>query len=280
MTHSKTTMMLGAAVLALAVATPASAQQGNTNVKVRGDTAAYVDYSSDAETITKQEVERTLDKAGDSIKRAADKVAGAADNEMQAATAVQLNDTQISQNDSAGFMIGKPVMNAAGERVGTVHDLILSRSGSIDALIVADGGRMMIGDKKAAFPFSVVNGRDAEGGVLTSITEEQIDQAKSFDYDMTAQADAQTQIRAPGQSGARDLLGAKIEDADGKNIGTVRDLAINAGGVSKVVIAYDQILGLGGKRAAVDYQGLNLSPDDKGRLAVTLSAPQAAMLSR
>lgn len=279
MKHTKKTIMMGAAALALVVATPAMAQETNTNMKVRGDTAVYKSYTADEETITKKEVERTLEKAGDSIKRATDRVVNAVEGNAQTATTVQLNDTNVSQNNSADFLIGKAVMDATGERIGTVHDLILSDTGSVDALIVADGGRLVFGDKKAAFNFSAINGRDANGGVLTSITQEQIDQAKSFDYDITAQADAATQVKAPGQTSVRELIGAKITGPDDKNVGTVRDIALDGGNVSKVIIAYDQILGLGGKRAAVDYNGLNVSPDNKGRPTVALSAPQAALLA-
>lgn len=279
MKHTKKTMMMGVAALTLAVAAPAMAQETNTNMKVRGDTAVYKSYSADEETITKKEVERTLEKAGDSIKRATNKVANAGESNTQAAAAVQLDDTNVAQDSSADFLIGKAVMDGAGERIGTVHDLILSDTGAVDAVIVADGGRMVFGDKKAAFDFNVINGRDTNGGVLTSITQEQIDQAKAFNYDVTAQADAQTHVKAPGQTSARELIGAKITGPDDKNVGTVRDIALNGGDVSRVIIAYDQILGLGGKRAAVDYSGLNVSPDNKGRPTVALSAPQAALLA-
>lgn len=281
MKQTKTTMMMGVAALALAMAAPAMAQETNTNMKVRGDTAVYKSYTADEETITKKEVERTLEKAGDSIKRTKDKVVNAVEGNTHAAaaTSVELNDVNVAQNNSADFLIGKAVMNASGDRIGTVHDLILSDTGSVDALIIADGGRMVFGDKKAAFDFSVINGRDSNGGVLTSITQDQIDQAKNFDYDVTAQADATTQIKAPGQTSARELLGAKITGPDDKRVGTVRDIALNGNDVSKVIIAYDQILGLGGKRAAVDYSGLSVSPDNKGRPSVALSAPQAALLA-
>lgn len=276
---TKTKMMMGVAALTLAIATPATAQESNTNMKVRGDTATYKSYTADEETITKKEIERTLKKAEDGVKRAADKVTAAVDGNAQTETHVRLNDTSVAQNASADFMIGKPLMNASGERVGTVHDIILSDRGTVDAVIVADGGKMSVGDKKAAFPFGVVNGRDANGGVLTSITEEQIEQAKAFDYDVTAQADAKTQVKAPGQTSVREMIGAKLSGPENKNIGTVKDIALENGHATRAIIAYDQILGLGGKRAAVAYDGLNVAPDNKGRPAVALSAPQAAMLS-
>lgn len=273
--------LMGVAALALMATYPAYAEDSQTNVKARGDTATYTSYSSDEETITKQEVERTLEKAGDSIKRAANNVAEAVDVRPDAKNeaVIQRENTDIRKENSADFMIGKPVKNVDGEDIGSVYDLILSEDGSIDALIIASDGRMIFGEKKAVFDFDAVNGRDVNGAVLTSLTEDQIEQAKAFDYDVTAQADGETQIKKESQVSVREMIGADIEGPEGKEIGRVSDVALDGGSASKVVIAYDQILGLGGKKAAINYEDLDVSSDGGGRVAISLSASQAAMLS-
>ncbi len=281
MVKTRRMILMGAAAAALMTTYPAQAEDSKANVKARGDTAAYTSYSSDEETITKQEVERTLEKAGDSIKRAANNVGETVDGRTDAKNeaVIQRGKVDIRKENSADFMIGKPVKNVGGEDVGSVYDLILSEDGSIDALIIASDGRMIFGEKKAVFGFDVINGRDVNGAVLTSLTEDQIEQAKAFDYDVTARADAQTQTKKQTQVSVREMIGADIEDPEGKEIARISDVALDGDSVSKVVIAYDQILGLGGKRAAIDYQDLDVSPDGKGRVVISLSASQAAMLS-
>ncbi len=293
--------------LVLMTATPVLAADGDvqtrSNIKTRGDTGSYVEYSSDAETVTKKEVKQTLDKAEKSIKKAANKVTGTKNKEAAAkaapaaatataAAGLNVTEAKIAQNNSAEHMIGKPVMNAAGERVGSVHDVILSQNGTAKTLIVADGGMMSVGDKKAAFDYSVINGRDAKGALLTSITEEQINKAKTFAYEApaakvdakadakdAAKADANVQVIAANETSVREVLGAKVVNADQKTVGAVKDVAIENGHAQKLIVAYDQILGLGGKKVGLSYQDVALVDNDGGQLNLRLNAAQAQQLT-
>src|SRR5690606_30558530 len=90
----------------------------------------------------------------------------------------------VAKNVSAENMIGKPVVGANGDRVGNVHDIILNQDGVAKYLIIADGSSVSVGDKKAVFDYSAINGRDANGGLLTNISEANIDQAKALSYDV------------------------------------------------------------------------------------------------
>lgn len=285
-------ILLGSAIVLMA-ATPSMAQsekvETRTNIKTRGDTGAYVEYSSDAETITKKEVKRTVEKAQKSVKKAADKVASAAkETPKSAAPAAGLTVTEanIAQNNSAEHMIGKPVLNAAGDRVGSVHDVILTKNGQAKTLIVADGGMMSMGDKKAAFDYGVIKGRDDKGAVLTTITEEQINKAKAFSYDAPVKnanakdKPADVQILGANETSAREVLSAKIVNEQNKTIGTVKDIAIENGQAQKLVVAYDQILGLGGKKVGLAYDQADLTKNDGGKLNLRLNQTQAAQLTQ
>ena len=57
----------------------------------------------------------------------------------------------VDMNRSANHIIGEPIYNEANTRVGTVHDVIVDRDGKMMSVVVADGGPMSAGDKKAAF---------------------------------------------------------------------------------------------------------------------------------
>lgn len=265
-------MLLGGAV----VSAQAAETTTNTNIKARGDTAVYVDRPAHTEEVTKQDVERGLKKVGNSIERAADKVAKAAKDVVDDEPMV-IGQANIAVDASADKMIGKPVMNAGGEHVGSVHDVIFAQNGQAKFLIVADGGTMSLGDKKAAFDYSAINGRDANGAVLTSITEAQIDNAMAFSYD--ANGDANTQVMAANETSAREVIGAKVTDPQDNTVASVEDVSIENGNAAKLIVAYDQFLGLGGKKASLPYDQVSMADNKAGKPNFRLNARQASALN-
>ncbi len=274
------------------IAMPALAEtqtQTRSNIKTRGDTGTYVEYSKDAETVTKKEIKRSTEKAKQAVKRTADKVSDAvkpADAAKPAAAGLAVSEAKIAQDDSAEHMIGKPVLNAAGERVGSVHDVILAKNGQAKKLIVADGGMMSLGDKKAAFDYSVISSRDAKGALQTSITEEQINNATPFSYKAEDAAEKKSGkvaapavvVKAADDLSLRDVIGAAVVDQSGKKIGAVKDIAIDGNRAGKVIVAYDQILGLGGKKVSLAYGDVAFNQNDGGKLNLRLNETQAAQL--
>jgi sporulation protein YlmC with PRC-barrel domain len=70
---------------------------------------------------------------------------------------------------------------------------------------------------------------------------------------------------------ASDLIGTKVEGADGKNVGSIRDLVVDPtdGHIQYAVLDYGGFAGIGDKYFAVPWQALQLDQDHK-RVALDL----------
>ena len=62
--------------------------------------------------------------------------------------------TQQPQNEwLARVFMGHDVLNAAGERIGDVNDLIFDRQGRISTVVVGVGGFLGMGEKDVGVPY-------------------------------------------------------------------------------------------------------------------------------
>lgn len=52
--------------------------------------------------------------------------------------------------------IGQPVFNAAGAKVGTVHDVMFEQNGKVTAVVISVGGFLGMGTKLVAVPFQAI----------------------------------------------------------------------------------------------------------------------------
>lgn len=269
----KSFLLTTAAALSLVMSGMAQAADTQTNVKVRGDTGNYVAYSSDEEEVTQKEVENALDKAGHKIENLAGQAVDAVDGNNEAAVKADVG--VVAKNNSADQLIGQPVKNASGERIGTVHDVILAQNGQAKYLIVADGGMVSLGDKKVAFDYGAIEGRDAAGAVLTAATEETINAAPAFSYDAEDSKEG-AQVIAASETSLRAVLDAKLTDPQDKTVANVEDVVIENGRAEDLIVSYDQFLGLGGKKASLPYEDLAFSNDGvMGTGKFRLNASQA-----
>jgi sporulation protein YlmC with PRC-barrel domain len=63
---------------------------------------------------------------------------------------------QSDQQISANTYIGQAVYNSADESIGKISDLIMEKSGGIDAAVIGVGGFLGIGEKWVAVPFEKI----------------------------------------------------------------------------------------------------------------------------
>ena len=105
------------------------------------------------------------------------------------------SDDQISANT----YIGQAVYNSADESIGKISDLIMEKSGGIDAAIIGVGGFLGIGEKWVAVPFetiSITQVPDSDDVKLTTTeTAESLQAAPEFKT--KAQQVAERQANAP-----------------------------------------------------------------------------------
>ncbi len=251
-------VLMGASVLAVLAAFPAFAE---TNVK------------AGAEVSTGQKIENALGKAGTKIETTAEK---AADKTKAAYTDVKayftddddinvVSSVNVSTSLTADQLIGTAVQDPAGKEIGKIEDILVDADGDAEAIVIDDKGVLGLGGKKAAFDYDVMEGFAKDKDVVVKLNENSIKQAQAFD-DAAMPADRYS---------VKKLSGAKVVDANGKAVADVETIAFTGDDADYVVVAFNQILGIGGQKAALDFDALDIV-NANGKYSFKLDAAQTA----
>lgn len=179
----------------------------------------------------------------------------------------------INEKMTAEGMIGQPVYNASGNRVAKIKDIILDKNGNAVLVVLADGDFTGLG-KTVAFDYDIITRRSADGDVIAPLTEEMIDKAASFSYDQKERSGTVKVIPTDGYSVA-ELLDGSLIDAKGEKVGDVENISISNGEAGRIIVGFDKVMGLGGEKAALDYDAVNVVRRDD-QTQFMLSANQAA----
>ena len=79
--------------------------------------------------------------------------------------------------------MGKGVQDAAGDKIGSVKDLVFDGQGNLSAVVLGVGGFLGIGEKSVAISFSSLTpSKDATGNLMltTSASQDDINSAPDF----------------------------------------------------------------------------------------------------
>lgn len=80
----------------------------------------------------------------------------------------------------ADSLIGKDVVNASGEAIGEVSDILLEQDGRVVGLVVSSGGVLGVGGNKVGVPWQKVSYTAESDEVRLDMTKEQLAQAPKF----------------------------------------------------------------------------------------------------
>ena len=73
----------------------------------------------------------------------------------------------------AHVFFGAPVLNAAGEIIGDINDLVFTSSGQISIVVLGVGGVLGVGEKNVGVPFSVLQFKvNSDGARIISVVVE------------------------------------------------------------------------------------------------------------
>lgn len=238
---------------------------------------AYAETAGEAASRVEAKTENALNKAGDAIERGAEKAKAAtkdAYSDVKAYFTDEKNvsavtDLKMSSVRTADKLIGATVQDPAGKNIGKIEDALVSRDGDIERVIINDGGVLGLGGKLVSFDDDVIEGTRNNEDIVVKLNEESIKNAAAFDYDKSMPA---------GMYSVKKLIGAKVLDDKGKNIGTVDTLAFDGDEADYVVVSFNKILGLGGDKAAMDFKALNIA-DNAGKYSFKLNAEQSAQFN-
>jgi sporulation protein YlmC with PRC-barrel domain len=103
----------------------------------------------------------------------------------QAIDATAFKTEQTSSEWRVANYVGKPIVNASGEKIGDVNDLLFDRTGKITTIVIGVGGFLGLGEKRVALPFEAVTYNDQNGTrqIMVPLTKEALLAAP--DYKLT-----------------------------------------------------------------------------------------------
>jgi uncharacterized protein YrrD len=272
-------LLIAVSALAIMPGTPAFAEATvKTNAEMNAET------NGAANPTLKEDAGRAWDKTKEATSKAADKTAKAAEDAYEDIKATFIDEDKTSSDSvtinargTAQGMIGQPVLNTSGEKIATVKDIILNKSGKAELVVLADGGFMGIGSKLAAFDYNLVSQRHSDGDVIMPISQETLDKVTPFSYEAKdAEKDAKTRVIPADGISVAELLDGQVLDTEKKSVAEIDNTSFSNGEASQIIIGFDKTLGLGGEKAAVGFDNVNVVREDEDEIDVQLSAKQAA----
>jgi sporulation protein YlmC with PRC-barrel domain len=82
---------------------------------------------------------------------------------------------------AASRVIGTSVYNTAGDKIGTIEDVMLDKlSNGIMFAVIGFGGFLGMGEKYHAIPWSALDYDENRGGYVVPFTEEQLKAAPAY----------------------------------------------------------------------------------------------------
>jgi putative membrane protein len=88
--------------------------------------------------------------------------------------------TQPEQGVSVEKVLGSSVVNADGQEVGQIEDLVMDQN-QVTYAVLSVGGFLGIGDKEVPVPFEDLQLGEDESYLMTSATQEQLEQMPEYD---------------------------------------------------------------------------------------------------
>lgn len=283
-------ILMGVSVLALLTALPAFAEtkaDANANVS----TSTKIENKLDA---AGESIKENAKKAGEAIERQTDR-AGAATREVyedaKAQTKESYGDVKAYFSDdkdvkavtsinidsrlTADELLGAAVQNPAGEKIGSIEDILVDKEGDAETVVINDGGILGLGGKLVAFDYDIIEGMSADKDVIVKLTDASIKKAKRFEYEAPSKPDAAISVMPSSQFSVKKIKDAKVVDAKGKAVANVSDVVFDGDDADYLVVTFDKFLGIGGDKAALDFEALDLA-NNNGKYTFKLNTQQTA----
>lgn len=162
----------------------------------------------------------------------------------------------IDSRKTASGIIGHPVYNEKHESVAKVADIILDQDGKAMMVIVSDGKFISI-SKQAAFEYSAITRVERDGDVIMPFTQKTINNAVPFSYNKSDKAKNIHVIPDNGYSVVK-MLGGQLVNQKQESVATIDNISFKNGQAHQIIIGFDKIMGMGGKKAALDYTDAKL----------------------
>ncbi len=275
----KTLLLSAVSAMAIMVAVPAYAMDAKAEAKTEARIEAQKNVAGDDRTL-----EKGYENTKAAVSDAAEDLSDATENAYEDMKAVfidndettEMSTVEINTRQTATGMIGANVYNGEGESIAKISDIILDQSGNASMVVVADGEIFGLG-KKVAFDYSIITTQTDDGDVIAPLTEKVIDQAAAFSYDMKDKSDDIRVMPANGYSVAA-LLDSQLIGEKNEVVAEIDNITLVNGKAENLIVGFNEILGMGGEKAALPFSDAKLVKDAKDETAYDfkLGASQAA----
>ena len=263
----KKTILSAVSVLAIMAAAPAYADNVNTQADAEVQMERTAEQNDNA-VVTEQELEQGWEDTKEGVSNAANDVADATAETYEDIKAAfidndentEVTNVTINTRNTATAVIGSTLYNTDGEAIATVSDIILDADGNATMAVVADGEIFGFG-KSAAFDYSVLANKNAEGDIIAPLSEEMIDQAAAFSYDAEDASDEVRVIPANGYSVA-ELLEGQLVNTEGEAVADIDNISFSGSKAENLILGFNEVLGMGGNKAAMAFSEANIVRDD------------------
>jgi sporulation protein YlmC with PRC-barrel domain len=186
----------------------------------------------------------------------------------------------------ASDLKGMEVVNAKGEEIGEIDDIVLDlNSGKVHAAVLGFGGFLGIAEDNYAFPLSELKPGKERNQVLMNVDKQALESRDGFsksqwpgmdDAYWTRMGGKQAGAGSSPQSGkmnlirSSELIGKEVQDRSGKKVGEVQDVVVGLqnGEVKNIVVSVQD-----GGRAMVPGKSIKASGTEN-RLVLDMSADQ------
>lgn len=258
---SKNKILTGVSAVALLACVPAFAEDARS---ANQDNMPHYTAEQAKEGIVNgaKDIKRSAEQAADEVGHAAKEAYKDMKNELHTQDVSDLSSVQIEHTTTAAGMLGQPVYNQDGDRVAKVKDIILDQEGHATMIVLADGQWTGAG-KLVALDYKALTKSVAEGDVIAPLTEEMIDQAAPFSYKESSLDNAVKVVPQNGYSVAA-LLDADLVDPNGETLAVIDNITFRDGSAERLVVGFNQILGMGGNKAAVEFSDPSIVNQDGG----------------
>lgn len=194
----------------------------------------------------------------------------------------------------ASKIIGENVIDAQGDKLGEIEDLVIDANGqAVRYAVLSHGGVLGVGEKRFAYPVSLLKTKDGSDDLVLNVSKEKLEKAPGmesgkspFDNDYAAEVDRYYGTSSDGSANrqlvrASELIGKDIDDRSGKDAGEIEDLIVDLAGnrVEYAVIDFDDSWAKesDGKLVAIPLESLKMPADKDDKLVIDAPAESVDM---
>lgn len=197
-------------------------------------------------------------------------------------TTINAAATQMAQTAEvdAGKLIGENVVDANGDTVGEIDSVMVDAKGKVQGVII-DVSSWLQSEKLISLPWADLQISNDNKVVATNITKESATSASTYAYadpankgkvftDNTVTGAATgtatglalgTPVKnGDGSINASQLMGMKVENPNGDNVGEIGEVVLDDGGkVEGIVVDVGGFLGVGERPVLLDWKDVKLA---------------------